>query len=49
MTFVQQVKGLEFDYAVIPDADASAYLDTPENRRLIGKYVEKFVVARRRD
>lgn len=31
---VSQVKGLEFDYVVIPDATPNAYPDTPEARRL---------------
>jgi DNA helicase II / ATP-dependent DNA helicase PcrA len=35
VTFVQQVKGLEFDYVVIPDADAWTYRDNPESRRLL--------------
>ena len=32
---VNQVKGLEFDYVVIPDATPNAYPDTPESRRLL--------------
>jgi DNA helicase-2/ATP-dependent DNA helicase PcrA len=32
---VSQVKGLEFDYVVIPDATPNAYPDTPEARRLL--------------
>ena len=32
---VSQVKGLEFDYVVIPDATPNAYPDTPESRRLL--------------
>jgi DNA helicase II / ATP-dependent DNA helicase PcrA len=33
VTEVAQIKGLEFDYVVVPDADARAYPDTPEHRR----------------
>ena len=32
---VNQVKGLEFDYVVIPDATPNAYPDAPESRRLL--------------
>ena len=32
---VSQVKGLEFDYVVIPDATPNSYPDTPEARRLL--------------
>jgi DNA helicase-2/ATP-dependent DNA helicase PcrA len=32
---VSQVKGLEFDYVVIPDATPNSYPDTPESRRLL--------------
>lgn len=32
---VGQVKGLEFDYVVIPDATVGAYPDTPESRRAL--------------
>ena len=33
VTHVDDVKGLEWDYVVIPDATASAYPDEPESRR----------------
>jgi DNA helicase IV len=33
VTDVDSIKGLEFDYVVLPDATASAYPDTPESRR----------------
>jgi DNA helicase-2/ATP-dependent DNA helicase PcrA len=33
VTEVAQIKGLEFDYVVVPDADARTYPDTPEHRR----------------
>lgn len=32
---VSQVKGLEFDYVVIPDATSNAYPNTPVSRRLL--------------
>ena len=32
---VAQVKGLEFDYVIIPDADAATYPATPDARRLL--------------
>ena len=32
---VSQVKGLEFDYVIVPDADAANYPLTPESRRLL--------------
>ena len=32
---VSQVKGLEFDYVVIPDATPNSYPDSPEARRLL--------------
>jgi DNA helicase-2/ATP-dependent DNA helicase PcrA len=32
---VSQVKGLEFDYVIIPDATPNSYPDTPEARRLM--------------
>lgn len=32
---VAQVKGLEFDYVIIPDATPNSYPDTPESRRLL--------------
>ena len=35
VTEVAHVKGLEFDYVVVPDADAKSYPDTPESRRLL--------------
>ena len=35
ITTVQQVKGLEFDYVVVLDADAQSYPDTPAARRLL--------------
>jgi DNA helicase-2/ATP-dependent DNA helicase PcrA len=35
VTEVAEVKGLEFDYVVVPDADARRYPDTPERRRLL--------------
>jgi DNA helicase IV len=35
VTCVQEVKGLEFDYVVVPDATASTYPDTPESRRAL--------------
>lgn len=33
VTEVAQIKGLEFDYVVVPDATERAYPDTPESRR----------------
>jgi DNA helicase-2/ATP-dependent DNA helicase PcrA len=33
VTHVGQVKGLEFDYVIIPDADPYRYPDTPLSRR----------------
>ena len=30
-----QVKGLEFDYVIVPDASAGVYRDLPEHRRLL--------------
>jgi DNA helicase-2/ATP-dependent DNA helicase PcrA len=33
VTDVDNAKGLEFDYVVVPDATASAYPMTPEARR----------------
>jgi DNA helicase IV len=33
VTDVDQVKGLEFDYVVVPDATAAMYPSTPESRR----------------
>ncbi|WNG19854.1 ATP-binding domain-containing protein [Cystobacter fuscus] len=35
VTCVQEIKGLEFDYVLIPDATASTYPDTPESRRAL--------------
>ncbi len=35
VTVVPQVKGLEFDYVVIPDASANHYPDDPVSRRLL--------------
>jgi DNA helicase-2/ATP-dependent DNA helicase PcrA len=35
VTEVEQVKGLEFDYVVVLDADAQSYPDTPAARRLL--------------
>ncbi len=35
VTSVWQVKGLEFDYVVIPDASVNRYPDTPRSRRLL--------------
>ncbi len=35
VTDVHQVKGLEWDYVIIPDANANDYPDTPESRRLL--------------
>lgn len=32
---VDQVKGLEFDYVIIPDADATSYRDKPDDRRML--------------
>ena len=32
---IEQVKGLEFDYVVLVDVDASLYPDTPDARRLL--------------
>ncbi len=33
LTDVESVKGLEFDYVIVPDAGATAYPDDPESRR----------------
>ena len=33
ITSVQEVKGLEFDCVVVPDAQASTYPPTPQSRR----------------
>jgi DNA helicase-2/ATP-dependent DNA helicase PcrA len=35
VTDVLQVKGLEFDYVIIPDASRSAYPDSPARRRML--------------
>ncbi len=35
VTCVADVKGLEFDYVVVPDASAARYPDTPEARRAL--------------
>ena len=35
VTVVPQVKGLEFDYVVIPDASTNHYPDDPASRRLL--------------
>jgi len=35
VTEVAQVKGLEFDHVIVPDATAAVYPDTPENRRML--------------
>lgn len=35
VTEVSEVKGLEFDYVVVPDVDARRYPDTAERRRLL--------------
>jgi DNA helicase-2/ATP-dependent DNA helicase PcrA len=35
ITTVQQVKGLEFDYVVIPDASDEVYPDDPASRRML--------------
>ena len=35
ITCVQEVKGLEFDHVVVPDAGASTYVDTPDARRAL--------------
>jgi DNA helicase IV len=35
VTEVAHVKGLEFDYVIVPDADTRSYPDTPESRRLL--------------
>ncbi|HEX2571072.1 MAG TPA: ATP-binding domain-containing protein [Polyangia bacterium] len=35
VTSVEEVKGLEFDYVIVPDASSSAYPDTAEARRAL--------------
>jgi DNA helicase-2/ATP-dependent DNA helicase PcrA len=35
ITPASEVKGLEFDYVIIPDANIGVYLDKPEDRRLL--------------
>lgn len=35
VTSVQEVKGLEFDVTIVPDAQASMYPDTPASRRML--------------
>ncbi|HWL84599.1 MAG TPA: ATP-binding domain-containing protein [Polyangiaceae bacterium] len=35
VTEVAQVKGLEFDFVIVPDANAGSYPDTPEHRRML--------------
>lgn len=35
ITSIDQVKGLEFDYVIVPDASASTYPDTPQARRAL--------------
>jgi DNA helicase-2/ATP-dependent DNA helicase PcrA len=35
VTEVANIKGLEFDYVIIPDATAEAYPDTPDSRRAL--------------
>ena len=35
VTAVAQVKGLEFDYVIVPDATASVYPDDPVSRRML--------------
>lgn len=35
VTSVEEVKGLEFDYVILPDASSSAYPDTAETRRAL--------------
>ena len=45
VTAVHEVKGLEFDYVVVPDATAAVYPDTPESRRAL--YVASTRAVRR--
>ena len=35
VTTVPEIKGLEFDYVIIPDADSRTYPDTDESRRML--------------
>jgi DNA helicase-2/ATP-dependent DNA helicase PcrA len=35
ITPVGEVKGLEFDYVIIPDTNWGTYVDKPEDRRLL--------------
>ncbi|MCX6129711.1 MAG: AAA family ATPase [Proteobacteria bacterium] len=35
ITPASEVKGLEFDYVIVPDANINVYLDRPEDRRLL--------------
>ncbi|EYF02966.1 ATP-binding domain-containing protein [Chondromyces apiculatus] len=35
VTEITQVKGLEFDLVIVPDADAASYPDTPAHRRML--------------
>lgn len=35
ITAVSQVKGLEFDYVIVPDASANVYADDPVSRRML--------------
>lgn len=35
VTAVPEVKGLEFDYVIVPDADSNTYPDTAESRRTL--------------
>lgn len=35
VTAVPEVKGLEFDYVIVPDADSNTYPETAESRRLL--------------
>ena len=35
VTLAGQVKGLEFDYVIVPDASSHIYNDTDEDRRLL--------------
>jgi DNA helicase-2/ATP-dependent DNA helicase PcrA len=35
ITPASEVKGLEFDYVIVPDANINVYIDRPEDRRLL--------------